>query len=207
MGNKKGDIIMKFWVLRKADCEQVRIWRNEQLEILRTSVPLTEEMQEDFYYNVVCDRNANARYWGVVEDGNHFRNKSVDGATVTGYNDALIGMCGIENISWENRNGEMSILFAPDRWDTFEPAIEELLNRGFNFLNLENLYTETYFCNKHLSRWHNFTDKFHDDDGWIRMVTTLADRKYWNGQYHNSLYINFNREDYIKNEGAAAQPK
>ena len=52
---------MDFKVLSKSDCEQARLWRNETPESLRTPYGLTQEQQEEFYYNTVCDRSANAR--------------------------------------------------------------------------------------------------------------------------------------------------
>jgi RimJ/RimL family protein N-acetyltransferase len=175
---------MELRVLSMADCEQIRLWRNEQLEILRTPFLLTEEMQEDFYINVVCDRNARARYWGVW---NTYK-------TALDEYEEFIGMVGLENISLENRNAEISLLLAPDKWDKFGPAFLMVLEKGFFELNLENLYAEVYACNSHISQWKEVNDER------IKIkkeITILTGRKYWRGKYYDSIYLNFNRGDYI----------
>ena len=59
---------MEFKVLSLDDCLQVAEWRNECLYALRTPYMLTEEMQEEFYKNTVCNRDARARYWGIWEE-------------------------------------------------------------------------------------------------------------------------------------------
>jgi hypothetical protein len=107
----------------------------------------------------------------------------------------LIGMCGIENISWENRNGEISILLAPDRWGEFDAVLDEVLRLGFNNLNLENLYTEVYGCNLQAERWHQCETR-----KTAPSYAILPNRKFWDGDYYDSLYINFNREEYNKCE-------
>lgn len=163
---------MKFKELSLEDIEQVRQWRNQQLSMLRTSFPLTKEMQADFYHNVVCNRQANSRYWGIWEDD-------------------FIGMAGIENIQWENRLGEISLILDPEYQDRAEQALRLILNEGFNDLNLENIYTEVYCCSPHFDFW--MTNELNADK------VVLPKRKYWDGTYYDSLYINFNKEQYHEN--------
>ena len=78
-----------------------REWRNELMAAWRTPFMLTEEMQEDFYRNVICDRRSNLRYWAFWDE-------------MTSHPDlGFIGFGGIENIVWENRTGEISLLVDP----------------------------------------------------------------------------------------------
>jgi len=167
---------MKLKALSLLDVEHVRRWRNSQIEMLRTSFPLTTEMQADFYKNVVSNRQSNARYWGIREK------------------DILIGMAGLENIQWENRLGEISLLLTPGAMDEHgTKSLSLLLHEGFMNMNLENIFTEVYECSPHLQFWMNIVVKY--DTCFAR----LPNRKYYNGEYWSSFYINFNKEDYLEN--------
>lgn len=192
---------MKLRPLTLSDCEQVRQWRNENLAMLRTPFMLTEEMQAEFYHNVVCNRNANARYWGVIEELPDKVNMYAAGIkepydtfeTDTTHIE-LIGMIGLENISWENRNAEISIILNPDyqRKGYGTQAVDLLLDQGFNYLNLENIYGECYECNPALGFWHKMANKYADK--YNPKPVWLANRKYWQGKYYDSLYVNFEKE-------------
>ena len=77
---------MEFKALRLEDMEKVREWRSGCMESLRTPFILTKEMQEDYYKNVICDRNSNARMWGVWSK------------------DKFVGITGLLNIEWQESN-------------------------------------------------------------------------------------------------------
>ena len=161
---------MELTVLTKDQCEIVRQWRNDDISGYRTSFLLTKEMQEDFYKNVVCNRNSDCRFWGVI-------------------NNIFIGMVGLVDISFENRNAEISIIIDSGyrRNGQGSQALKLLLDKGFNELNLDNIYGECYT--------NNDAEKF-----WIKQCELLKaefmylpKRKYWNGKYYDSLYFNFGR--------------
>jgi len=168
---------MKLKCLSSYDTQKVRRWRNEQLDMLRTSFPLTEEMQEGFYKNIICNRQSNARFWGMWIGAE------------------LIGMIGVENIELENRLGEISLLLNPE-YNTdinLNKALQLLLDKGFNYLNLENIYTEIYDCHPKKKLWHEIAKEYNCK------ISILQNRKYYNGKYYNSTYINFNKEDFNEN--------
>lgn len=169
---------MIFKNLTKEDVEKVRKWRNECLYALRTPFLLTEEMQQDFYKNVVCNRNANSKYWGLA-----YNSESV-----------LIGMSGIENIEWVNRRGEISIIINPEHHGTGigSYAFKMLLDKCFNELNLNNIWGECYSCNPATAFWKKQIVKYNGQS------FLMPNAKFWNGKYYDSLYFNFNREDFIK---------
>jgi RimJ/RimL family protein N-acetyltransferase len=189
---------MKLKALSMFDCEQVRQWRNLQLEILRTPLPLTMEQQSDFYKNVVCDRKSNAKYWGIWFVGKQY--KAVDMGHCIMQKDCiglnLIGMCGLENISLENRNAEISLIFNPEypMGEYGEEALKLLLHEGFMSMNLENIYTEVYAYNSNMPFWTDVVIKYNC------ITAFLPDRKYYNGLYYTSTYININKGAYTKNE-------
>jgi len=77
--------------------ELAREWRNKCLETLRTPFILTKEMQEEYANKVLKNRHLNCRWWGFAENSDIY----------------YVGLGGIENISWENRNGEISLIINP----------------------------------------------------------------------------------------------
>jgi RimJ/RimL family protein N-acetyltransferase len=190
--------------LSPSDCERVRLWRNKSLAMLRTPFLLTEEMQADFYKNVVCNRNANARYWGIWDKATVIKPReawsSFDDKKHTTAGVALIGMCGLENISWENRNAEISIIIDPDqqRKGYGAQAVALLLDQGFNYLNLENIFGECYTCNPAVEFWYRICKEYDVEKIY------LPQRKYWQGKYYSSLYFNINKGAY--NENTVSQP-
>ena len=162
---------MRLQAVTEQDVEQARLWRNENLVPYRTPFFLTEEMQKEFYLNVVCNRKADHRYYSVY-DGDKF-----------------IALIGLVNISWENRNAEISIVVNPKfkHHGYGRKSLRLLLSQGFNSLNLENIYGESYSCNADIEFWIK-TIKEYD-----LKYTSLPARKFANGSYHDSIYFNFNR--------------
>ena len=197
---------MKLKVLSSSDCEQVRQWRNSQTEMLRTSFPLTQEQQIEFYRNIVCNRQANARYWGIwieiktrnnitAVSGECKKDCNVCDDCYYDYIPVLIGMCGLENIQWENCLAEISLIFNPEySMDEYgEEALMILLHEGFMNINLKNIYAEIYECNPYYKFWIEQVIKH------AVKLSFLPDRKYLNGKYYGSIYLNFNKECFYEN--------
>jgi RimJ/RimL family protein N-acetyltransferase len=191
---------MKLKELTLENCEQVRQWRNNCLESLRTPFPLTKEMQERFYHDIVCDRNARARYWGIHEEMNipfskDFLEKIIPRPEKDYYEDILIiGMVGLENIELENRRGEISIILNPDcRGKGYgEQAVDLLLEQGFMYLNLDNIWGEVYSCNKATAFWAKILKKYNGSSA------ILPNTKYWYRKYCYSTFFNIAKEEWLK---------
>lgn len=168
---------MKLDNVNLKDAEKVRIWRNECLQALRTPFPLTKEMQENFYNNVISNRQSNNRFWAIRNDTAQW---------------SFIGMIGIINIEWENRIGEISIVIDPsERGKGIGiEAVKMLLTRGFYYLNLFNIYGECYECNESLIFWKKICKIYNSYN------TILPARKYYNGEYYDSFYFNIKFSDY-----------
>ena len=184
---------MKLRPLTLSDCEQVRQWRNDCLQALRTPFLLTQEQQEQFYFDVVCSRQANARYWGIIEpEETDYIKRDSTGLMVPVLNDKLIGMAGLENISWENRLAEISIILNPEYQGKGhgEKAVDLLLDQGFNYLNLENIFGECYLCNPVVEFWKKVAQKYN------AVCCHLPNRKYWQGKYYDSLYFNIGKSGF-----------
>ena len=168
---------MKLSNVELKDVEKIRVWRNKNLQALRTPFPLTKEMQEDFYNNIISNRKSNNRFWAIRGDSSQW---------------SFIGMIGIVNIEWENSIGEISILIDPSerKKGIGKKAIEILLNQGFYFLNLYNIYGECYKCNESIHFWEKICAEYK------AYSTILPSKKYYNGEYYDSMYFNFNYSDY-----------
>lgn len=177
---------MQLKVLSYNDVEQARIWRNDNMSMNRTPYLLTPEMQGKFYQEIICNRNANARYWGIWEDTESSNPFSQD---LKSNINTFIGMGEITNISPENRNGEIGLLMHPGYVYMANEAIDLILEQGFSYLNLENIYGEVYMCSAYLEIWKNAIVKYNPP------CCYLPNRKYWNGQYYDSLYFNINKGD------------
>jgi len=150
--------------LKIDDMELIRKWRNMCLSTLRTSFPLTKEQQEEWYINEICNRNSRTRFWGIEA------------------NDELIGYGGIENIQWENRIGEVSLLINPDKQHMGygKEAAHAIIKQAFSTINLHTVFAECYA--------DNFATHFWDDifaDGY---KTVMPNRKFSGGKYVHSIY-------------------
>lgn len=173
---------MKLVVPTLEDCEQVRLWRNENLEALRTPYELTDLMQVDFYQDVVCNRSSPHRYWSIMDElpirsELHF-----------------IGFGGLTFIEWENRLAKISLVIKPKiRGKGFgEQAVDLILDKAFNYLNLQTVCGECYDCNPAIDFWRKMITKFKGGG------VILPNRKYWSGKFWKSIYFSFDRDDYVK---------
>lgn len=193
---------MKLKALSLQNLEQVRLWRNESLSGLRTSFLLTAEMQAKFYTDIICNRQANARFWGVCDEFEHEREVFRGGRNqIVKFVDlSFIGMTGLENISWENRLAEISLLLDPDYpMDKYgAEALHLLLKQGFMHMNLENICVEIYDCNPDQKFWLKIALEYDC------IISVLPCRKFYNNKYWPSKYINFNKEAYLEHENSSS---
>lgn len=198
--------------LSLSDMEAIRQWRNEVPETLRTPFELTAEQQEDWYRNVICDRRSTTRYWGIwnvvdlTGQKREFKEPSYylfkQGAEADW---RLIGYGGIENIQWENRLGEISLLIAPEQRGNGlgAAAVEEILRRAFGRLNLYGVWGECYTCSSAVRFWERQVKKWGGSS-----VVLPGHRKYWQGNYWPSLYFYFPAVSWVDKAAAdyAAYP-
>ena len=156
-------------VLSIEDMEPIRQWRNQCLSTLRTPFPLTTEQQEQWYRDEICNRSSRSRFVGIEESGE------------------LVGYGGIENIQWENRIGEISLLIDPKKHKQgygFRAACH-IINTAFNDLNLHTVYAECYQNNPAVKFWDRvFANQY---------KTILPNRKYDYGRYYDSVYYSWSK--------------
>lgn len=158
-------------VLEKIEMDKIAVERNKVLETLRTPYMLNKQMQLDYYDKVLSDRKSDTRYFALF------------------HRNVMVGYGGIENIIWENRNGEISLLIFEDYREkgNGKEAVELILDKAFNYLNLDHVYGECYMC-ANVDFWEKMIARFKGNS------LILPCRKYYDGQYFDSLYFTFYKE-------------
>ncbi len=123
--------------IRYEDILKIRDWRNEQMNILRQSQPLTEERQLKYYQEAILPTFTQA-----------FPSQVLFSYLLNGQ---CIGYGGLTNIHWEHRRAELSFLLATDRTTDLEPYKQEfriylklLKQAAFGDLKLNRLFSETF---------------------------------------------------------------
>jgi RimJ/RimL family protein N-acetyltransferase len=162
---------MELLALTREQVQKVREWRNEELQFLRTPYLITRQMQDEFYDNVVNNRNSKHRYYALIEDKD------------------FIGMCGLTNIEWENGTAEISLIITPFyRGKGYgAKAVSLLLDEAFNNMRLYSVFGEVYNCGNR-DFWEKVVIK---NNGY---QTDLRNRKWYNGEMYDSMWFAFSRE-------------
>jgi RimJ/RimL family protein N-acetyltransferase len=123
--------------IRQQDIENIRIWRNAQIDVLRQKHILTFEAQQQYFQKYV---------WPTFQQENPlqilfsflFQNK-------------CIGYGGLTYLDWENARAEVSFLVDPLRAEDdalyqqdFAHFLALLCDVSFKHLHLHRLFSETY---------------------------------------------------------------
>lgn len=117
--------------------EEIRRWRNAQLDVLRQTVPISSGKQAEYFAREIWPDK------GVYEPSNILLIFTEDGRP--------IGYGGLVHISWEYRRAEISFLLDPEpprQITEFEELFEVFLGLirtlAFGDLGLQRLTTETF---------------------------------------------------------------
>ena len=170
--------LLKLAPLNVLDVEEIRRWRNLDISPLRTSFPLTDQMQQEFYRNTVCNRQATSRHWRLENDEG-----------------ALVGMGGFNPIQWENGLGEITLIMHPDKrgFGYGSTAVALLLEEAFDRMRLAVVCGEAYWNNPlTVEFWAGITKAYGG------VTVRLPSRKFWNGQHWDAMYFSVGAEQYRK---------
>lgn len=159
-----------FTSLRRDELIKIMEWRNSQMNILRQFKPLTEINQNSWFENISTDPSQ--IIFSIYEKVN---DESI-----------LIGYCGLTNICYKNRTGEISFLLDPEKGklnseyiNYFKTVLTLLTTFAFNSLNLNKIFTETFSFRKvHISVIEEF-GFYHEG--------TLREHIFENGKYCDSF--------------------
>lgn len=123
--------------LRESDILLIKTWRNEQLEILRQSKPLSDEDQIRYYQKSIIPT---------------FNQKKPDQILFSFLKDnECIGYGGLVHINWRDKRGEISFLLKTELNSNatvfkryFSIFLNFIFEIGFDILKFNKLTTESY---------------------------------------------------------------
>lgn len=130
--------------VQKNEIEQIRIWRNEQMDLLRQTDLISFYSQIQYFEKTVWPE---------------YKKLDPDKILVSFYEDSkFIGYGGLVYLDWSKLSAEVSFLIAPDRMSNFNIYANDFHNFLFlikklakDELGLVSLSSETYsFRDKHI---------------------------------------------------------
>tara|TARA_B100001167_G_C16695137_1_gene268939 strand:+ start:194 stop:793 length:600 start_codon:yes stop_codon:yes gene_type:complete len=123
--------------IRYIDIQEIRRWRNEQIDVLRQKTVLSKSQQ--------------AEYYELVIKKSFFENQPAIVLFSFLLEKDCIGYGGLTNINWQSKNAELSFICETERskkthlyqkdFSVFLKLIKEL---SFEYLKFVKLCTETY---------------------------------------------------------------
>jgi RimJ/RimL family protein N-acetyltransferase len=158
--------------MEKGFLQTLKRWRNLQINVLRQFKPLTDCDQERWFESLQHD--SKQVIFGIITFEESLKKPT------------FIGYCGITNIDFKDKRGEISFLVDPHRTtnekmyrDDFLSVLEMLSRYGFEELNLNKLFTETFsFRDSHIKILEEFG---------FKREGTLRNHHFTNGQYFDSI--------------------
>lgn len=119
----------QFYPLEKRHIYILKEWRNAQIKILRQKELLTNYQQKKWFDSLKHDKSQ--VLFEIIE------------------NEEFIGYCGLTNIDWGNKRGEISFLTNPKRTqkeqkEDFLAALNMICEYGFKKLGLNKIFQETF---------------------------------------------------------------
>jgi RimJ/RimL family protein N-acetyltransferase len=167
--------------LQLEDAENIRIARNEQMDVLRQSHEISKEEQIHYFKHTVVP-NSTKPYpdlvlYSFLKNG------------------AWIGYGGLTHIDWHNKRAEISFLVetartkVPENYgQDFENFLKILSREAFNTFQLHRLFTETFdFRKDHIKILENF--------GFIQ-EGILREHILINGKFENSIMHGLLKKDH-----------
>lgn len=156
------------------DIFKIKDIRNEQMDVLRQSKPLTNEDQEKWYKDVILPS---------------YKSKTTTLNFTILENNEFIGYGGFVNINYNNKNAEVSFLVKKERSENniiyrndFIYFLEHIIEYSYK-LELHRIWTETYSFRKfHISILESKMFKYEG---------TLKDSTLLNGKYIDSIIHGF----------------
>ena len=123
--------------IRYIDIQEIRRWRNEQIDVLRQEKIITPEQQTQYYESII--KKSFFEHQPTIILFSFFLEKD------------CVGYGGLTNINWKLKNAELSFICETKRskktnlyqkdFSVFLKLIKQL---SFEYLKFVKLYTETY---------------------------------------------------------------
>jgi len=175
--------------IRYIDIQEIRRWRNEQIDVLRQEKIITPEQQTQYYESII--KKSFFEHQPTIILFSFFLEKD------------CVGYGGLTNINWKLKNAELSFICETKRskktnlyqkdFSVFLKLIKQL---SFEYLKFVKLYTETYdIRDNHI--------KILEEHEFILTSTLIKNkpiRKEWINVLFHSLYNKQNSENKIHKE-------
>jgi carbamoyl-phosphate synthase large subunit len=169
--------------IRKEDIQKIRIWRNEQRDVLRQDKILTKKEQEDYFNTMIRPM---------------FQKKNPE---IVLFSFLLKGKCigygGLVHINWKAKRGEISFLTDTKRAKSnyklekdFRNFLKIILDIGFKDLKLNKITTETFEFRKNII--NILEERGFKNEGILKNHTKI------NGKYYDSLLHCMFKEKFVK---------
>jgi hypothetical protein len=141
-------------IIQKSQVEQIRLWRNKKISVLRQNEQINESEQEFYFQKFVFSefqKNEPTQILFAIENNGEF-----------------IGYGGLVHIDWNFQIAEISFLLNPDIQEdsdeyknVFKDFLEIIQGIAFMELNIQKLFTETFdFRTNHISILNSVNFKF-----------------------------------------------
>ena len=176
---KKKSPHMDLVPIRKKDIEKIRIWRNQQREVLRQNNFLTKKEQENYFDKTIKpsfkEKTPKMILFSIIQK------------------EKCIGYGGLVHIDWKAKRGEISFLSETKRSNTilkkdFENFLEMILEVGFQDLKLNKITTETFAFREDIIKI--LENRGFEKEG-ILKDQVLKKGKYYNSFLHHILSKKF----------------
>jgi len=123
--------------LREEDIQLIRIWRNDQMDVLRQQKMLSKEEQIKYYNDIV--KKSFQEIQPEIILFSYF------------FNGTCIGYGGLTNVDWIKKNAEISFLLDTKRTKNsdyyskdFDAFLKIIIDLSFKELKFIRIFTETY---------------------------------------------------------------
>jgi RimJ/RimL family protein N-acetyltransferase len=135
------DGVITLRLLRQGDIENIRLWRNAQMDVLRQAHPISSEEQVRYFEQNVWPEKKSSQPRQILL-----------GLELA---DKLIGYGGLVNLHWADHRGEISFLLSDEievqpalRAEIFARFLLLIKELSLKTLGLQRIWTETYSFRK-----------------------------------------------------------
>ena len=167
--------------IRIQDMESIRIWRNNQMDVLRQNKEISFKDQINYFNSIIKPL---------------FKSENPEQLLFSFlYDSELIGYGGLVHISWSDKRSEISFLLNNKRLDRntqyrkdFQIFIEFMKKICFDEMKFNRLFTETY-------AFRTFHISILEKTGLIK-EGRLRQHILENNKYYDSIYHSILKEEY-----------
>ena len=183
---KRSEISENDYLIRAVqenDIENIRVWRNLQIDVLRQKGKISKSEQADYFNNNVFS--------------NMYKDQPLNILMSYFHKDELIGYGGLVHLNWIDKRAEISFLLEPSLTNDKEIYKKHHLNflklisdLAFKDLNFNKIFTETWSISNRKNHIKNLEEFGFILEGRLKSHV-LVDRKFRDALIHRILYSEY----------------